>query len=118
MKSNNYSYQKTTVQNRFVGEPNKDGSLSSVPSTNAPSCFRKRKIFVFRKTSFLPATKGPGKQIRRILIFDDHPASLRLVMGTPVIRRSRRAKRNRTSQLIFPGVALIAALIVTFSLLL
>jgi hypothetical protein len=31
--------------------------------------------------SFLPATNTQGKAIQRILIFDDHPASLRVVFG-------------------------------------
>ena len=42
---------------------------------------RARKIFVIKQASPLPATNTAGKQIRRILIFDDHPDSLRLVFG-------------------------------------
>src|ERR1700737_4920038 len=40
---------------------------------------RTRKIFVIKKTSRLPSTNAAGKKIRRILIFDNHPDSLRLV---------------------------------------
>ena len=40
-----------------------------------------RKIFVIKKTSRLPSTNAAGKKIRRILIFDNHPDSLRLVYG-------------------------------------
>jgi hypothetical protein len=36
---------------------------------------------VIKQASRLPATNTAGKQIRRILIFDDHPDSLRLVFG-------------------------------------
>jgi hypothetical protein len=42
---------------------------------------RKRKIFIIKKTSRLPSTNAAGKKIRRILIFDNHPDSLRLVFG-------------------------------------
>jgi hypothetical protein len=41
-----------------------------------------RKIFVVKRTSHLPATNAAaGKTLRRILIFDNHPDSLRLVFG-------------------------------------
>jgi len=39
-----------------------------------------RKIFVVKQTSHL-ATNAAGKTVRRILIFDNHPDSLRLVFG-------------------------------------
>jgi hypothetical protein len=39
-----------------------------------------RKIFVIRQAS-LPATNAGDNKIRRILIFDDHPDSLRLFLG-------------------------------------
>ena len=42
---------------------------------------RTRKIFVIKKTSRQRSTNAAGKKIRRILIFDDHPESLRLVFG-------------------------------------
>jgi len=40
-----------------------------------------RKIFVIRKVSWLPATNATGRKIQRVLIFDNHPDSLRLVSG-------------------------------------
>jgi len=42
---------------------------------------RTRKIFIIKKTSRLPSTNAAGKKIRRILIFDNHPDSLRLIFG-------------------------------------
>jgi len=42
---------------------------------------RTRKIFIIKKTSRLPSTNAAGKKIRCILIFDNHPDSLRLVFG-------------------------------------
>ena len=42
---------------------------------------RTRKIFIIKKTSRVPSTNAAGKKIRRILIFDNHPDSLRLLFG-------------------------------------
>jgi hypothetical protein len=46
-----------------------------------------RKIFVFRQKRRLDSTTGASKTMQRILIFDDHPDSLRLVFGRPARRR-------------------------------
>ena len=40
---------------------------------------RTKKIFILEKTSRLRSTNMTGTKIRRILIFDNHPDSLRLV---------------------------------------
>jgi len=54
---------------------------------------RAKKIFVIKESSrpfdsrsgrALPATNPARKKIQRILIFDDHPDSLRLVLGRRV----------------------------------
>jgi hypothetical protein len=42
---------------------------------------RTRKIFVIKQSRRLRSTNGADKKMRRILIFDDHPDSLRLVFG-------------------------------------
>src|SRR5436853_1488278 len=39
----------------------------------------RKKIFVIKQTSRLPSTSAPSGKIQRILIFDNHPDSLRLV---------------------------------------
>lgn len=55
------------------------------PAMEQPSVLP-RKIFVFRQKRRLDSTTGAPKTMQRILIFDDHPDSLRLVFG----RRARR----------------------------
>jgi hypothetical protein len=40
-----------------------------------------RKIFVIKKVSWLLATNAGGRKIQRVLIFDNHPDSLRLLSG-------------------------------------
>jgi len=43
---------------------------------------RAKKIFVIRQTVQLPSTdSAEGRSVQHILIFDDHPESLRLVFG-------------------------------------
>jgi hypothetical protein len=42
---------------------------------------RTRKIFVIKQTSRLSSTNAANRKIRRVLIFDNHPESLRLVFG-------------------------------------
>jgi hypothetical protein len=42
---------------------------------------RPRRIFIIKQTTRLESTNGVHKKMRRILIFDDHPDSLRLVFG-------------------------------------
>jgi len=56
-----------------------------------------RKIFVIRKVSWLPATNATGRKIQRVLIFDNHPDSLRLVLGrgaTPYVDHFDRPHRS------------------------
>jgi hypothetical protein len=106
MKRNISPRQQTTVENRFRG------SLNSTPSRGQVGVGKKR-VFVFRKTSFLPTTKGQGKRIQRILIFDDHPDSLRLILGPPVKWTIRRVIRERAStrHFLLPGLVIIGALL-------
>jgi len=103
-------------QSRFVSGNNQDSYPNSVFSAHGEVDVRKRKIFVFRKTILLPATKGPGKQIRRILIFDDHPDSLRLILERPANRQVHRTAQNRGSSrhLVLLGMVLIAASLAMF----
>src|SRR5258708_6863425 len=55
--------------------------LAPPASENGQPGLRPRKIFVIKQASRLRATNTAGKQVQRILIFDDHPDSLRLVFG-------------------------------------
>jgi hypothetical protein len=52
--------------------------LSSPPAQGG---LQARKIFVLRQERGLDSRTGQGKTIRSILIFDDHPSSLRLVLA-------------------------------------
>jgi hypothetical protein len=77
---------------------------------------RTRKIFVIKKTSRLPSTNAAGKKIRRLLIFDNHPDSLRLGFG----RRGNAdvdlsaPPRASSSELIIVSLLTLAALVGMF----
>lgn len=59
-------------------------NLFRFPSASEHSGVRVRKIFVIKEVQRLPATTTAYRRIQRILIFDNHPASLRLVFGRRV----------------------------------
>jgi hypothetical protein len=42
-----------------------------------------RKIFVIKQEIHVPQARDAHQRMRNILIFDDHPDSLRLVFGSP-----------------------------------
>jgi hypothetical protein len=77
---------------------------------------RTRKIFVIKQTSRLPSTSARDKKIQRILIFDNHPDSLRLVFGRRANSYVDRFRRQRISlwELLIVSILLIAGLVGMF----
>ena len=74
-------YRGTALPAQFV-RPSAEDQLNFEPSARTGQQSRRtKKIFVINKTSRLSSTNAAGKKIRRILIFDNHPDSLRLVFG-------------------------------------
>jgi hypothetical protein len=76
-----------------------------------------RKIFVIRRVrrpfdsrlgQALPATNAVAKKIRRILIFDNHPDSLRLVFGRGASPWVDLSDRQYGSSWIFVMVCVLA----------
>jgi hypothetical protein len=85
-------------------------------SENREPGLRPRKIFVIKQASRRPATNTAGKQIRRILIFDDHPDSLRLVFGRRANSQIDLSTPSRASswELILVSMLTMGALIGMF----
>jgi hypothetical protein len=69
-----------------------------------------------RQTGRLRVTDRSINTVRRILIFDDHPDSLRLILGGSASRNVRRTCGGWATLRIFilPGIALLTALIAMF----
>jgi hypothetical protein len=63
--------------------PNGDDPLSFRRSFSLPGKRPRqtRKIFVIKKISRMQSKNAADRKVRRILIFDNHPDSLRLVFG-------------------------------------
>jgi hypothetical protein len=82
MKREWHQYRGTALPADFVRPGNADQlNFAQGFSATGQRSARPRKIFVVKKTSRLSSTNAPDKKIRRILIFDNHPDSLRLVFG-------------------------------------
>ena len=71
---------------------------------------------VSRLGQALPATHAAGKTIRHILIFDNHPESLRVLLGQSANQYLDKPERNRDSlwDLVLPGMAILIALLALF----
>src|SRR5437667_8074088 len=82
MKWERFDYGRMALPRSFV-RPSAEDQLSLARTFSLPGqrSGRARKIFVIKKTSRLRSANGADKKIRRILIFDNHPESLRLVLA-------------------------------------
>jgi hypothetical protein len=94
MKRKSFQYRQVSFPAPFVRPiANHQPNLARpVPVSRQPG-IRAKKIFVIKESGrpfdsrsgqALPATNGARKRIQHILIFDDHPDSLRLVLGRRV----------------------------------
>jgi hypothetical protein len=96
----------------FVGRIT-EGQLNLARTSSVDRQHRRaRKIFIIKKTSRLPSTNAAGKKIRRILIFDNHPDSLRLVFGeraNPYVNLSL-PQRVSSWELVFVSILTMSAL--------
>ena len=87
-----------------------DPNLFRPLSASGPSGIYGGKIFVIKQTSCLPSTgAAPGKKVQRILIYDDHPDSLRLVFGRRTASHVHLPDLPRTTSM---GVAFLWILVV------
>jgi len=86
---------------------------------------RAKKIFVIKESSrplgsrsgqALPATNAARKRIQHILIFDDHPDSLRLVLGRRVNPRAHLSAPPPASswEVILVSIVTVGALVAMF----
>jgi hypothetical protein len=86
--------------------------LTRTSSGNEEQGRQTRKIFVIKQVQRLPAANAPGRQIRRILVFDNHPDSLHLVFGHRANRAVAVSDSPRTSLWDFILVAALTFAVV------
>jgi hypothetical protein len=69
-----------------------------------------------KQTGLLAANNGPAKAVQHIVMFDDHPDSLRIVFGPPANSQTGDATDDDGSlrEFILPGIAILVALSAIF----
>jgi hypothetical protein len=119
MKRNNLWQRPAPLPGQFVREPNEGDEVNSVPFLGERA-YVPRKLFIVRRTSRLTETNGPVKIVRRILVFDDHPDSLRLVLGNSAVPQAYPSSGDRDIlwDFILPGIAILVGVIAMLWLLL
>jgi hypothetical protein len=80
MKRKDFRHRPISFPEPFV-RPVTGASAFPLSAANEKSRPRARKIFIIKQARRLASTNGTQKKLRRILIFDDHPDTLRLVFG-------------------------------------
>jgi len=118
MKRERPNYRRMVLRAPFIrpGADDQPG-LARVFSRTAKQPER-RKIFVVKQTSRLPSTNEKGKKIRRILIYDNHPDSLRLVFGRRLDPFADPSRPRRVGvgfwELVIASILMIAGLVGMF----
>ena len=85
MKRRSYHQRARIFDAPLLRPPAEDRSSNSFRflSLNRQPGTRAKKFFIIKQTIHLaPTDSAEGKNVQHILIFDDHPESLRLVFGS------------------------------------
>jgi hypothetical protein len=108
MKRKTSHYRALPLPPHFVRPiTNRQPDLVRLSSAHGQRDLHARKIFVIEQVRRLPSTNA-DKKIRRILIFDNHPDSLRLVFGR---RADSHVHLSDPQRMTSSGVALLWILV-------
>jgi hypothetical protein len=111
MKREWLDYRRMTLPASLI-KPSADDRLNMTQpfSRSGRRRGRRRRIFVIKQVR----RSGHDQKIRRVLIFDNHPDSLRLVFGrhraVPDVDRFLPVRRFNSGEVIVTSVAAIAVL--------
>jgi hypothetical protein len=117
MKRESSRYQWVGIPGWFVRPITEHRSVLALLSlARTQGGLHARKVFVIKQRGRLDSRTGAGKTIQRILIFDDHPDSLRLVLGrSPTPQPDQIAPPSaRWWEPVLGGMLITAALIALF----
>src|SRR6202163_2597491 len=126
MKRKSFQHRQVSFPAPFVRPiANHQPNLARPFPVGRPPGIRAKKIFVIKESSRpfgsrsgppLPATNAARKRIQHILIFDDHPDSLRLVFGRRVNPHVHLSAPPRASscELILVSMLTVGALVAMF----
>ena len=87
MKRRSYHHRARIFNTPLLKPPAEDRSSNSfrVLSLGRQPGTRAKRIFIIKQAIHLPPTNSAeGRNVQHILIFDDHPESLRLVFGSAI----------------------------------
>ena len=95
---------------------NREPSFARGSFPNGQPRVRAKRIFIVRQARpFSPTNSAAGKNVQHILIFDDHPDSLRLVLGEPASPDVDRAvARHVTSWVLLCSILILGLLTAMF----
>jgi hypothetical protein len=116
MKRKDFRRRPISFPEPFVRPVTGAGVFFPLSAANEKSRPRARKIFIIKQARRLASTNGTQKKLRRILIFDDHPDSLRLVFGhraNPHVDPSA-PERVSSLELILVSILMIGGLVGMF----
>jgi len=126
MKRKSFQHRQMSFPAPFVRPiPNHQPNLARPLPVSRQLGIRAKKIFVIKEPSRpfdsrsgqpLPATNAARKKIQHILIFDDHPDSLRLVFGRRVNPQAHLSAPPPASswKLILVSMLTVGALVAMF----
>jgi hypothetical protein len=85
MKRRSYHHWARTFSAPLLKRPAEDRSSNSFRVLSPGG--RTKRIFIIKQAVDLPPTdSAEGRRVQHVLIFDDHPESLRLVFGSPTAK--------------------------------
>jgi len=115
MKRKDFRRRPISFPERFVRHVT-GPSLFRLSAASEKPRRRTRKIFVINQARRLASINGTKKKLRRILIFDDHPDSLRLVFEGGASRHDDLSVPPRATSwdLILVSILAMVALIGMF----
>ena len=126
MKRKSFQHRQMSFPAPFVRPiANHQPNLARPFAASRQPGIRAKKIFVIKESSrslgsrsgqALPATNAARKRIQHILIFDDHPDSLRLVFGRRVNPQAHLSAPPPASslELILISMVTVGALVAMF----
>jgi hypothetical protein len=109
MKRRNFPQRPTAFPAQFARGHNENANLKPVLSLH-------RRIFVMKQTRLLAANNGPARSVQHIVMFDDHPDSLRIIFGPPANSQTDDATDDGGSlrEFLLPGIAILVGLTAMF----
>jgi hypothetical protein len=115
MKRRNFPQRPIAFLGQFARGHNENANLKPTSSVPKPASLH-RNIFVMKQTHSLAANNAPVRLVEHILMFDDHPDSLRIIFGPPANPRTDHATGDDGSlrEFILPGIAILVALTAMF----